>query len=146
MTSIVANRSYTRIAYIGLGVAYVVCLLTQFLFAGMSVFDNPSYWVTHKTFVHLFGYVVPALMLLCAMLGKFTRLVYKELVTMFLLIFVMYFTGNIGWHVGWLGALHPVIGVLLTATAVAAIMKVLGKNDKIIILNTNNKVEKRKSS
>ena len=143
MRSIVANRSYTRIAYIGLGVAYVVCLLTQFLFAGMSIFENPSYWIKHKTFVHLFGYVVPVLMLICAMLGKFTRLVYKELVMIFLLIFVMYFTGNIGWHVGWLGALHPVIGVLLTATAVAAILKVFRKNDKII--NTNNNVEKRKS-
>ena len=136
MTIIVANRSYTRIAYIGLGVAYVVCLLTQFLFAGMSVFDNPGYWGTHKTFVHLFGYVVPALMLLYAMLGKFTRLVSKDLVTMFLLLFVMYFTGNIGWHVGWLGALHPVIGVLLTSTAIAAIIKVF----------RNNNVEKRKIS
>ena len=139
MRKIVSNRSYARIAYIGLGVAYVVCLLTQFLFAGMSIFENPTYWVKHKTFVHLFGYVVPALMLLCALLGKFTHLVYKELVTVFLLLFVMYFTGNIG----WLGALHPLIGVLLIATTVAAILKVFRKNGNII---TNNKVEKRKSS
>ena len=62
-------------------------------------------------------------MVICAVIGKFLRLVYKPLAAIIFLIFMMYFTANMGWQVGWIGAFHPVAGVLLIFTATVALVK-----------------------
>ena len=112
-------------SYIGLGLVYLGCLLVQFLLAGMSIFGDPSKWAAHKMFVHLFGYAIPVLMVLSALAGGFFKQIYKELMIIFLLLFAMYFTANMGWKVSWLGAFHPIAGVLLLGAAAAVVWKVL---------------------
>lgn len=119
-----SERSISQNVYIGMGVIFLGCLLVQFLLAGMSVFDDPTKWGVHKRFVHIFGYTIPLLMIISSVTGKFFSLVYKEMSAVFLLIFIMYLTANVGWHVGWLGAFHPVAGVLLITTASMALVKV----------------------
>ena len=123
MSKRLSERPLTQVIYIGLGIVFLGCLLVQFLLAGMSVFDDPTKWIIHKSFAHLFGLNIPILMVICAVIGKFLRLVYKPLSAGILLIFMMYFTANIGWQVGWLGAFHPVAGVLLIFTAGVALVK-----------------------
>ena len=89
----------------------------------MSVFDDPTKWIVHKSFAHLFALNIPIVMVICAVIGKFLRLVYKPLAAMIFLVFMMYFTANMGWQVGWIGAFHPVAGVLLIITAGVALLK-----------------------
>ena len=104
---------------------YLGCLLIQFFLAGMSIFEDPSKWAAHKLFVHMFGYAIPVLMIITALAGGFFTLIYKEIMVIFLLLFAMYFTANMGWRVGWLGAFHPIAGVLLLGAGTAAVWKVL---------------------
>ncbi|EWG12915.1 DUF5957 family protein [Cytobacillus firmus] len=117
------KRTLAENSYIGLGLVYLVCLLIQFLLAGMSIFGDPSKWAAHKMFVHLFGYAIPVLMVFSALAGGFFKQIYKELMIIFLLLFAMYFTANMGWKISWLGAFHPVAGVLLLGAGTAAIRK-----------------------
>ena len=133
MSKKLSERPLTQVIYIGLGIVFLVCLLVQFLLAGMSVFEDPTKWIVHKSFAHLFGLNIPILMVICAVIGKFLRLVYKPLSAGILLIFMMYFTANIGWQVGWLGAFHPVTGVLLIFMAGVALVK----GDKIGLQTTD---------
>jgi Family of unknown function (DUF5957)/Family of unknown function (DUF6220) len=119
------KRTMAENSYIGLGLVYLGCLLVQFLLAGMSIFGDPSKWAAHKMFVHLFGYAIPVLMVLSALAGGFFKQIYKELMIIFQLLFAMYFTANMGWKVSWLGAFHPIAGVLLLGAAAAAVRKVL---------------------
>ena len=123
MSEKLSKRPLTQVIYIGLGIVFFGCLLIQFLLAGMSVFDDPTKWIVHKSFAHLFALNIPILMVICAVIGKFLRLVYKPLAAIIFLIFMMYFTANMGWQVGWIGAFHPVAGVLLIFTATVALVK-----------------------
>ncbi|UYG97391.1 DUF5957 family protein [Cytobacillus firmus] len=119
------KRTLAENSYIGLGLIYLGCLLIQFLLAGMSIFGDPSKWAAHKMFVHLFGYAIPVLMVLSALAGGFFKRIYQEMMAVFLLLFAMYFTANMGWETSWLGAFHPVAGVLFLGTGAAAVRKVL---------------------
>ena len=123
MSKKLSKRPLIQVIYIGLGIVFFGCLLIQFLLAGMSVFDDPTKWLVHKSFAHLFALNIPIVMVICAVIGKFLRLVYKPLATIILLIFMMYFTANMGWQVGWIGAFHPVAGVLLIFAAAVALVK-----------------------
>ncbi|WP_282141628.1 DUF5957 family protein [Cytobacillus oceanisediminis] len=119
------KRTLAENSYIGLGMVYLGCLLIQFFLAGISIFENPSKWAAHKLFVHMFGYAIPVLMIITALAGRFFTLIYKEIMVIFLLLFAMYFTANMDWRVGWLGAFHPIAGVLLLGAGTAAVWKVL---------------------
>jgi len=123
MSKKLTKKPLIQVIYIGLGIVFLGCLLVQFLLAGMSVFDDPTKWMVHKSFAHLFAVNIPIVMVICAVIGKFLRLVYKSLAAMIFLIFMMYFTANMGWQVGWIGAFHPVSGVLLIFTATVATVK-----------------------
>lgn len=130
-------RPLAEKVFLILAVIFLSCLLMQFLLAGMSVFDDPTNWAIHKRFVHLFGFTIPFLMIISSLLGKFFSVVYRELAAVFLLIFLMYFTANVGWQIGWLGALHPVAGVLLIAVASAAMVKVYRNHSLKVDEKTN---------
>lgn len=119
------KRTLAENSYIGLGLVYLGCLLVQFLLAGMSIFGDPSKWAAHKMFVHLFGYAIPVLMMLSALAGGFFKRIYKEMTIVFLLLFVMYFTANMGWRISWLGAFHPIAGIVFLGAGAAAVRKVL---------------------
>ena len=113
MSKKLSEMPLTQVIYIGLGIVFLGCLLVQFLLAGMSVFDDPTKWIVHKSFAHLFALNIPIVMVICAVIGKFLHLIYKPLAAKIFLVFMMYFTANMGWQVGWIGAFHPVAGVLL---------------------------------
>ncbi len=120
----ISGIPFSQIVFIGFGVIFLGCLLIQFLLAGMAIFEDATKWATHKEFVHVFGYTIPVMMIVSSVTGKFFSRVYKELSAIFLLIFMMYLTGNVGWQVGLLGAFHPVAGVFLIVAACVVVMKV----------------------
>lgn len=106
-----------RFIYFLLAAFFAVCVIAQVFLAGMGTFVNPSHWSQHVMFIHLFGFNLPLLLLLFAFIGSMPRWAYWQLFGLFILIFAMYFTANMTSLASWIGALHPVIAMLLTVVA-----------------------------
>ena len=135
------GRTMTEKVYLGLSGLFLGSLLVQFLLAGISVFDDPTKWAIHKRFVHIFGYSIPVLMIISSVIGKFFSMVYRELASIFILIFLMYLTANVGWQVGWLGAFHPVSGVLLIAIVSRTFVKM--HNNQTVTVDEKSQYRKK---
>ncbi len=102
-----------RLTYFGLAVVFVICILIQMFWVGMATFVNPTNWKNHIEFVHQFGFFIPILMFVFAFLGAVPKWVYGQLIALIVVMFLMYFTANITRAIPWLGAMHPVMAVLL---------------------------------
>ncbi|XOQ15591.1 MAG: DUF6220 domain-containing protein [Shouchella clausii] len=115
-----------KIIYAGVAILFFISLLAQFFFAGMALFGQGSYWSTHTLFVRLFGLNLPIVLLLIAVLCKVKRADYVFIASLFLLIFIMYATANIGYQAAFIGALHPVAGAVLIILAAVFATRVVG--------------------
>ncbi|MGI2328315.1 DUF6220 domain-containing protein [Planococcus sp. YIM B11945] len=113
-----------RIIYFVLACLFAACVLVQLFVAGMGTFVNPANWAKHVLFIHLFGLNLPLLLLVSALIGSMPRWAYRNIFALFFLIFTMYFTANMAGASPWIGALHPVIAVLLAAVSCANVNKV----------------------
>ncbi|MDW0116259.1 DUF6220 domain-containing protein [Sporosarcina thermotolerans] len=102
-----------RIIFFILTILFTLCIFVQFYLAGKAIFEYPVYWSKHIKFVHLFGFNLPVLMLIFAILGSLPRWAYWQLSGIFLSIYLMYFTANIRSVLPWVGSIHPVVGILL---------------------------------
>lgn len=118
-------KAAARWFYAGLSLLLVVCIATQFYWAGMAVFADGSYWSTHVQFIHIFGLNLPFVMLLIAFVAANRRWAYWHLLLLMLFTFLMYFSANMGAAAAWLGALHPVIGTLLLAVSVSNLLQAI---------------------
>jgi len=101
-----------RIIFIVLAWGLVACIGLQTFTAGMAVFYDAEHWRQHEIFVHIFGYV-PLLMLLCAFPARQSRRIKWMSLTLFLLIYLQYFTANMPAA----GAFHPVMALVLIVLA-----------------------------
>lgn len=120
------NKTRIRIGrsvHFALAAIFAICVIAQVFLAGMGTFVNPAHWSRHVMFIHLFGFNLPLFMLLFAFIGSLPRWAYWQLFAVFILIFAMYFTANMTSLAAWLGALHPVIALLLTAVACSNVLK-----------------------
>lgn len=124
-----------RFIYFLLAALFAGAVIAQVFLAGMGTFVNPSHWSQHVMLIHLFGFNVPLFMLLFAFIGSMPRRVYWQLLGLFILIFVMYFTANMTVLATWLGALHPVFAFFLTALACINVLEtwklIFKKKEKI---------------
>ena len=89
--------------------------MLQLFFAGLATFGNPEYWLNHVSFVHWFGLNLPVFLLIFAWIGALPRGAYWQVLGLVGFVFAMYFTANMTSQAQWVGALHPVIAILLTA-------------------------------
>lgn len=112
-----------RIIYFTLAIVFTLCIIAQVFFAGMAIFLNTGAWMKHIMFVHLFGFNVPFLMFIFAVIGAMPRWAYWQLFGVLVSIFLMYFTANIKVILPWMGALHPVIGILLFVLSYSIVLK-----------------------
>lgn len=101
-----------RIIFIVLAWGLVACIGLQTFTAGMAVFYDAEHWRQHELFVHIFGYV-PLLMLLFAFPAQLPKRLKWMSLTLFLLIYLQYFTANIPAA----GAFHPVMALVLIVLA-----------------------------
>lgn len=104
-----------RIIFFVFAIIFALSVATQFLLAGMAIFISPVNWMKHVTFVHLFGFNVPIFMLVSAWIGALPLWTYLQILGIFALMFLMYFSANITAVLPWFGAMHPVFGLLLLA-------------------------------
>ncbi|RJE83982.1 hypothetical protein D3P07_24215 [Paenibacillus sp. 1011MAR3C5] len=92
--------------------ALVACIALQTFIAGMAVFDDAEHWRQHVIFVHLFEFI-PLLMLLFAFPAQLPKRFKWMSLTLFLLIYLQYFTANMPAA----GAFHPVMALVLIVLA-----------------------------
>ncbi len=102
-----------RIIFLLLIGMFFLSVLLQIFFAGLAIFVNPTHWMAHKSFVHLFGFNIPVFLLLLAYIGKLPKWAYGYVFCLMLGVFTMYFTANFTNIIRWVGALHPVFSIFL---------------------------------
>lgn len=112
-----------RIIYFTLAIVFTLCIIAQVFFAGMAIFLNTGAWMKHIMFVHLFGFNVPFLMFIFAVIGAMPRWAYWQLFGVLVSIFLMYFTANIKGVLPWFGPMHVVIAFLLFALSWSIVLK-----------------------
>ena len=113
-----AAARWARWIYLGLAWLFAGCVIVQVFFAGLAIFVDASRWLWHTSFVHAFEFL-PFLMLIVAFIARLPVAIRWLTVALYGLIFLQYFTANVG---GIAGAFHPVNALLLTwlALTVAA--------------------------
>ena len=121
MSKITRIRS-GRIIFLALTTLFTTCILVQVYLAGMAIFSTPGAWVKHTMFVHLFGFNLPVLMVIFALVGSMPRWAYWKLFGILVSTFLMYFTA----HMPWLGPIHPVLALLLFVLSCSIIIKTWG--------------------
>lgn len=97
-------------AYQMLGGLFVLCVVGQLVFVGLSLFVTPSWWRWHKTFGHLFGLVLLPVMLVAAYIGRMSRRARLAPVVTLVLFLVQ---GGLAAMGGTVGALHPMNALIL---------------------------------
>lgn len=91
---------------------FSACILIQVFLAGLAIFVEPIYWVRHTMFVRFFE-LIPILMVVLALVGRLPRRWIWQSVALFILIFLMYFSANIGSTYPYMAALHPVLAIVM---------------------------------
>lgn len=112
-----------RTVYLILAIIFALSIATQIFLAGMAIFIGPANWMRHMTFVHLFGFNIPIFMLVFAFIGALPRWAYWQLLGVLISMFLMYFTANISSSLPWIGAMHPVFGILLFVLSYTMVSK-----------------------
>jgi len=102
-----------RIFFLIFSVIFASCVTVQIFIAGMAVFVDPVNWVNHHVFAHLFGFNLPVIMVIMALAAGVPRRIYFQLFGVFATVFLMYFSANITAQWPWMGAVHPVIALVL---------------------------------
>lgn len=106
-----ANRLVTGF-YLVLASIYTLCVVIQIFIAGLATFVDPFNWYSHRAFVHFFD-KLPLLMLIIAFIGRLPAWAHWHSAGLLLLVYVMYFTGNISAILPWAAAAHPVFAVVI---------------------------------
>ena len=112
-----------RIIYFIFAILFALCIIAQIYFAGVAIFLDGSAWTKHMMFVHLFGFNIPVLMLIFALVGALPRWAYFQLTGVFISIFLMYFTANIKTILPWIGPLHVIMALLLFVLSWSIVLK-----------------------
>ena len=105
-------RGFTRSAYVVVLWLFVAGVVTQFLLAGLALFDSGLIWDTHIGVGFTIGYLL-ILNVIPGLLGRMPRAVWGRLGLLFLLYVIQTILPSLRHSVPWIAALHP-----LNATAI----------------------------
>lgn len=100
---------YSRSFFTVLAWVFAFCVVIQTLFAGLAIFSNPSYWSHHTSFVPWFQFI-PIIMLILSFSGKLPIVLRWQCAALFVLIVPLQYA-NV--HIPGIGAIHPVIALVL---------------------------------
>lgn len=92
---------------------FSLSVVIQIFFAGLPIFVNPTHWMQHINFIHLFGFSLPVLLLILAIIGRLPQWAHLYAFGLMLGVFSMYFTANFTDINRVVGAFHPVIAFIL---------------------------------
>jgi len=101
---------------------FALFIIGQVFSAGMAIFVGAENWLKHTTLVHIFGFNILVLMLIAAFVGKLPRWGYGYVIGLAVLVFSMYFSANFTRVAPWVGALHPVLAMVLFIVSVSVVI------------------------
>lgn len=99
---------YSRLAFLIFAWIFTVSIVVQTFIAGLAIFSNYS-WAYHSSFVIWFQFI-PILMLILSITGRLSKRIRWQVVGLFLLIVPVQYASI---HIPGMGAIHPVIALLL---------------------------------
>lgn len=120
-----------RWLFLGFTILFFSSVLAQIFFAGLAIFVNPYHWHTHTTYVHLFGFNIPVFLILWAYIGRLPQRSYRYVFGLMFGVFSMYFTANFTDLNRIVGALHPVMAIILFLIS----YQLLKKTAQFMIIN-----------
>lgn len=88
---------------------FAISIVVQTFIAGLALFSNYSYWTYHTSFVVWFQFI-PIIMLALSFVGNMPKPIRWKSAGLFILIVPLQYA-NV--HIPGLGALHPVIALVL---------------------------------
>lgn len=101
-----------RFVFALLAVVFAAAIVVQVFLAGLALFVRSGDWSLHRSFINYFEYV-PVLMFLLAFPGRIRGLMRWLGLLLFALCTMQHITVRVLADVWVLGALHPIIAMLL---------------------------------
>lgn len=118
-------RRAARFSYFGLAWLFVLGIMTQVFFAGMGIFGGRSNWETHSGLGHFLG-LFPLVMLAMVFVGGYTRAMKGLTGLLFMTYLLMADFVIFIRRPPFVAAVHPVLAMILFATAVHLANKARG--------------------
>jgi hypothetical protein len=109
-----ARVRWARGGYLILTWIFVGCVAVQVFFAGLAIFVDSAHWLWHTRFIHYFD-LLPILMLPLAFAARLPAALRWLTGALYALIWVQYFTANLG---GVVGAFHAVNALVIFWVAI----------------------------
>ncbi|MBO9610221.1 MAG: hypothetical protein J7639_29955 [Paenibacillaceae bacterium] len=101
-----------RFVFALLAMVFAAAIVVQVFLAGMALFVHVGDWSMHRSFINYFEYV-PILMFILAFPGRIRGLMRWLGLVLFVLCSLQHITVQVLVDVWVLGALHPIIAMLL---------------------------------
>jgi hypothetical protein len=110
------SRSTVRTAFLAVAALFVVCVVIQFMLAGLGVFESHAAFITHRDFGYAFGWLT-LVMLVLAIVGRLPR---RQLALSLALLAAFAFQSvfvAVRSEAPVVAALHPLNGALILVMA-----------------------------
>ena len=105
---------FSRWGFQILALVFVISIAVQTFLAGLAIFTDSSYWLSHTTFVVWFQFI-PIVMLILSVTGRLPKPARWQSAALFLLIVPLQYMSI---HIPGAGAIHPVIALALFGLAI----------------------------
>lgn len=119
MSNLSRQIHYSRLVFFVLASIFAVSIVVQVFIAGLAIFTNYSYWTYHTIFVVFFQFI-PIPMMVLSFIGHFPKSIRWQVAGLFLLIVPLQYVSV---NVPGMGAIHPVIALVLFWLAVNVVKK-----------------------
>jgi len=91
---------------------FFISIIVQVFLAGIALFVDFGHWNFHQSFVHYFEFV-PVVMLILAFFGGIPKNLRWHSLSLYIMIILQYVTVNLTGKIPYIGAIHPIIALLL---------------------------------
>ena len=102
----------SRISFGVIAWIFTICIIAQVLLTGLALFINPINWSYHVSFAR-FIFFLPFVMAILAYFAKFQKKIIWRSIGLFGMVIGLFFTAAISARFTIIGALHPVIALIL---------------------------------
>jgi hypothetical protein len=117
-----AGLGYIRFIILLLAVLFLISVIIQVFLAGMASLVDASHWQDHRTFIHYFE-AVPVGIFILSFVGRTRGAVRWLGLTMIVFIGLQYMTANMAGKVPAIGAMHPVLALILFWISIVTVKK-----------------------
>lgn len=117
-----AGLGYIRFIILLLAVLFLICVIIQVFLAGMASLVDASHWQDHRAFIHYFE-ALPIGIFVLSFVGRMRGAVRWLGLTMIVFIGLQYMTAHMAGKVPAIGAMHPVLALILFWISIVTVKK-----------------------